>query len=304
MAVYEQTYRHYAGALTPAWSRFLILPRHTYRSIFQSKLFLAFFGVCLIPTLVAAVLIYLRYNINALAILNLRLRDLVDIDADFFRAILAAQGSFAFLLTVLVGPVLIARDTANNALPLYLCRPFSRTEYVAGKMSVLLVLLSAISWVPSLMLFLLQAYLAGGSWMAQHARTGAAIVLAGLIGVVTFSLLVLAVSAWVKWRMAASAAFFALFLIPSAFGGIVNNLFNTTWGNLLNIGAQLNMISSGLFGLFVRRTGTYEDISDGRRTIGQFADPPLWSAWVVILTLCLICVWLLARKIRAYEVVR
>lgn len=304
MAVYEQTYRHYAGALTPAWSRFLIVPRHTYRTIFQSKVFLAFFGVCFIPTLVAAILIYLRYNINALAIMNLRLRDLVEIDAEFFRAILAVQGSFAFLLTVLVGPVLVARDVANNALPLYLCRPFSRVEYVAGKMSVLLVLLSSITWVPSLALFLLQAYLAGWSWAAQNARTGAAIVLAGLVGVITFSLLVLAISAWVKWRMAASAAFFGLFLIPSTFGGIVNGLFNTNWGNLLNIGAQLNMISNGLFGLFVRRTETYENFRDGQRTVYQFADPPLWSAWAAIFALCAICVWLLARKIRAYEVVR
>lgn len=303
MAVYEQTYRHYAGALTPAWSRFLVLPRHTYRTIFQSKLFLAFFGVCFIPTLVAAILIYLRYNINALAILNIRLRDLVAIDAEFFRAILAVQGVFAFLLTVLIGPVLVARDTANNALPLYLCRPFSRAEYVAGKMSVLLVLLSAVSWVPSSLLFLLQSYLAGWAWAAQHARAGAAIVLAGLIGVVTFSLLVLAISAWVKWRMAASAAFFGLFLIPSAFGGIVNSLFNTNWGNLLNIGAQLNMISNGLFGLFVRQTGSYESFRNGRRIVEQFSDPPLWSAWVGIFALCAVCVWLLARKVRAYEVV-
>ena len=28
MAVYEQTYKRYAGPLTPEWSRFLIIPRH------------------------------------------------------------------------------------------------------------------------------------------------------------------------------------------------------------------------------------------------------------------------------------
>lgn len=304
MAVYEQTYRHYEGARTPAWSRFLILPRYAYRAIFQSKLFLAFFCACFVPTLICAILIYLRYNVNALAIMNLRLRDLVTIDAEFFRALLAAQGIFAFLLTVLVGPVLVSRDVANNALPLYLCRPFSRTEYVAGKMSVLVVLLSGVSWVPSLLLFFFQAYLAGPSWLAGNVRVGAAIVLAGLVGVVTFSLLVLAISAWVKWRMASSAAFFGLFLIPASFGGIINNLFNTNWGNTLNIGAQLNMISSGLFGLFTRRTGTYENFRNGQRMVYQFADPPLWSAWAVILLLCLLCLFLLARKIRAYEVVR
>ena len=30
MAVYEQTYKRYAGKLTPEWSRFLIIPRHAF----------------------------------------------------------------------------------------------------------------------------------------------------------------------------------------------------------------------------------------------------------------------------------
>ena len=39
-----------------------------------------------------------------------------------------------------IGPGQVSPDLANNALPLYLARPFSRVEYVLGKMSVLLVL--------------------------------------------------------------------------------------------------------------------------------------------------------------------
>ena len=31
MAVYEHTYKPYAGPLTPRWSRFLVIPRHAYR---------------------------------------------------------------------------------------------------------------------------------------------------------------------------------------------------------------------------------------------------------------------------------
>ena len=45
MAVYEQTYKRYAGPLTPEWSRFLIIARHAYRSVFSSKLFTAFFVI-------------------------------------------------------------------------------------------------------------------------------------------------------------------------------------------------------------------------------------------------------------------
>jgi len=36
MAVHELAYKPYAGPLTPAWSRFLIIPRHAYRDVFAS----------------------------------------------------------------------------------------------------------------------------------------------------------------------------------------------------------------------------------------------------------------------------
>src|SRR6478752_805599 len=64
---------------------------------------------------------------------------------------------------------------ANNALALYLARPFSRTEYVIGKMSVLLILLSLMTWVPGLLLFLLQGYLEGWPWMYDNVRFAAGI---------------------------------------------------------------------------------------------------------------------------------
>src|SRR4051794_23417257 len=144
MAVYEHTYKQYAGEVTPRWSRFLILPRHSYRSIFQSKLFIAFFVACFIYPLVASILIYLHHNAEALAIMELAIRRLVPIDAEFFLNLVVGQGMCAFFITLLIGPPLVSRDVTNNGLPLYLCRPFSRAEYVLGKMSVLLILLSLI----------------------------------------------------------------------------------------------------------------------------------------------------------------
>jgi hypothetical protein len=52
------------------------------------------------------------------------------------------------ILALLIGPQQVSRDLTNNALPLYLCRPFNRTEYVVGKMSIVIILLSTITWVP------------------------------------------------------------------------------------------------------------------------------------------------------------
>lgn len=304
MAVYEHTYKPFEGQLTPDWSRFLILPRHIYRSVFQSKLFTAFFVLCMGWPLVAAILIYLHHNTQALGIMGLRVNELIPIDASFFQVYMVVQGQFSFYLTLLVGPPLISRDVSNNALPLYLCRPFSRAEYVIGKMSVLLILLSLITWIPGLLLFLFQAYLEGAGWFAGNLRMAAAIFVGSWIWMVLLALLALSISAWVKWRLAASAALFGLFFIPSIFGAIINELFRTRIGNLINLSMLIQAVWYGLFGTFTRDAGQVRVRSGGRYTLVTLQEPPLWSSWLMLSLICAGCLFLLYRKVRAYEVVR
>ena len=293
MAVYEHTYKPYAGKLTPEWSRFLILPRHAYRNIFQSKMFTAFFALCFVCPLVMAILIYLHHNINAMVMLELRVRDLVPIDAYFFRTFVSIQGGLGFLLTVMIGPVLISRDLSNNALPLYLCRPFSRAEYVLGKMSVLMILISAITWVPGLLLFLFQSYLEGAGWFANHLWIAVAIFVLSWVWIIILALLSVTVSAWVKWRMAASGALFGLVAFSNVAGIIINELFHTWVGTLISIMTLMQTITDGLFRL--------RDSFD--LELNAYMRAPLWSAWVAIACFCAICLFLLSRKVRAYEVV-
>jgi ABC-2 type transport system permease protein len=304
MAVYEHNYRQFEGQLTPTWSRFLIIPRHAFRSVFQSKLFTAFFVVCMGYPLVAAILIYLHHNTQALGILQLQINELVPIDASFFLWYMTIQGQFSFYLSLLVGPPLISRDVANNALPLYLARPFSQSEYVMGKMSVLFILLSLITWIPGLLLFLFQAYLEGAGWLASNLHIAGAILIGSLIWIILLSLLSLSISAWVKWRLAASAALFGLFFIPSIFGTIINELFLTKIGNLINLSALSNAVWSGLFGTFTREAGVVRVRAGGRTSTITLFEPPLWSSWLMLGLICMGCLFLLYRKVRAYEVIK
>src|SRR5215216_5425045 len=258
MAVYEQTYKRYTGQLTPEWSRFLIVPRHAYRAVFNSKLFTAFFVICFLPLLVEAILIYLHHNVSAIAIMKIDVKALVPIDAWFFYTFANIQGGFAFFVALLVGPPLVSRDLRNNALPLYLCRPFSRTEYVMGKMSVILILLSAMTWIPQLLLFLLQAYLEGFTWFRENLWIGSSIIISGLVWIVLLALLSPTISALVKWRVVASAALLGLFLIPSVFGEFINLVFQTRWGNIVSLGGLMKNVTAGLFGTFDRVSGTIQ----------------------------------------------
>jgi ABC-2 type transport system permease protein len=235
MAVYEHAYKPYAGPLTPERSRFLIIPRHAYRDVFRSKLFTAFFALCFVCPLIMAILIYLHHNLTAMAIFQINLRDLAPINSFFFQVFAGVQTGLAFLLTVLIGPPLISRDLSNNALPLYLCRPFSRAEYVIGKMSVLVILISAITWVPGELLFLFQSYLEGAGWAARNLRIAVAIFILSWAWIVLLSLLSVTISAWLRWRLAGSAALFGLFIISNAIGLMVDGVLLTRWGSLFNL---------------------------------------------------------------------
>jgi len=167
VAVYRRTYTSYAGALTPAWSRCLVLFRYSRKNLFRSKLQTGLFVLSFFFPLACLIMIYLANNLSFLENIGAS-NQLIKIDNKFFFFFMDVQGVLAFVLTAFTGPGLISPDLANGALPLYFCRPFSRAEYVLGKASVLAILLSQITWVPGLVLFAVQSSLAGSAWTWEH----------------------------------------------------------------------------------------------------------------------------------------
>ena len=68
----------------------------------------------------------------------------------------------------------------------------------------------------------------------------------------------------------------------------------------------MNYIRRGLFGNFPREMGriNMED-AWGREFVDVvLREPPLWASWLAVALICLACVWLLTRKVRAYEVIK
>jgi ABC-2 type transport system permease protein len=284
MAVHKRSYRGYAGQLTPLWSRFSIVTRYAFKNVFQWKLVTAFFVFCFFFPLICAVGIYVSHSTRLLAMLGGRWHFAVD--AGFFFLFLRVQGSLAFILTALVGPGLVSPDLANSALPLYFCRPLSRAAYVLGKMLVLVSLLSRVTWVPALLLFLIQSSLAGWSWMWANLWLAAGIFIGSAIEILVFSLLALALSAWIKRKLAAGAALLAVFFFGAGFAAAADAVLGTNKGALLNLGRLIATVQAQLF-----RQPWRSPISAG-------------SAWIVLLAVSSFCLWLLARKVRAFEVVR
>ncbi len=298
MAVFRRGYRSFDGALTPRRWRFLVLPKYSALELVQSRPVMLFLLVCLMPFVAESALVYLVHNPVALAALGLAGGlPPVETNARFFLGCLRTQGFLAFVLAAWVGPGLVAPDLANGALPLYLSRPLSRAEYVAGKMSVLFVILSLVTWVPVLMLFLQTGALVGG-WLQAQQRIGYAIVAGSLLWVAVLALIALALSAWVRRRVAATLLMIALYFAGTAFGEMWRGVLGNPWGRLLNLNYLIGLVWHDLFA--VPRPRRLAGVGIDRLT----GDIPVWAAWTALLVVCATCLWLLDRRIRGREVVR
>jgi ABC-2 type transport system permease protein len=250
---------------------------------------IGFFIACLIPAVVMTLLLYLNHSDSLLRLFRFARGQTVisDMGAYFMRFLLIQTG-FAMFATAFAAPTLISPDLANNALPLYLCRPLSRVEYVAGKFCVIAFLLSLITWVPGMLMFAVEASLAGRDWTWDHLWIANAILLSSLIYIAVLSFLGLALSAWVKWKPIAGALVLGVFFLGAGFGAAVNAVMRTKSGYFLDIGHRLGTVRAQLF----RASATYD------------AGVPVMGAVAQLITVCAICAWMLSRKTRAFEVVR
>jgi ABC-type transport system involved in multi-copper enzyme maturation permease subunit len=293
MAVYKRRYNAYIGSLTPQWSRFFVLTRFAFADLFKSRFFVLLLILCIVPCLFFAGYIFISNNKTLQLLMQLRSIDFFKVENQYFIAITMGQAWAAFFLNCWAGPVLVSGDLTNGALPLFLSRPFSRADYVLGKLAVLGLLLSAVTWIPCLLLFGLQSGLAHNGWIWSHLWMVVPIVFCSAIWVLTLSLLSLAVSAWVKLRIVATGVIFIIFFVPAGLGEMFNHILGTYWGALLNF--------SNMFQIIVER-----GFRDPYRLLDlrNRSEIPIPAAWCSLIFVCLLSLVILNARLRARETVR
>jgi ABC-2 type transport system permease protein len=285
MAVYERIWRRYDGNLLPLKWRAAVVTKYALAEAFSSRIFAAFYVLCLLPTAIGVFLVYLSHNVGLLQKVGLTTEFMGGLTAVFFQFLFLWQALPAFFVAVIVSPSLIAADLSNNALSLYLSRPITRRDYVLGKMAVLAILLSPITWMGGLLIFLLQAYLEGNNWGIENWRIGMAYLVGHVAWIVVISLLTLAISAWVRFKPAARGALFGIIFILAGFAEAINAVTRTSAGDLIHLTRAIANVVLSIFG------GPTE------------GDLPIAFNWFTLIATCAMSIWMLHRKLRAHEVV-
>jgi ABC-2 type transport system permease protein len=287
LAVYKRTYKGYAGPLTHPATRFLVLQRYAFRAVFKSRLLLMGYVACFIPCILIICVLYLNQNATVLALIQQK-AGFIKVNGNFFLNFLAVQSVLAGVLTAFIAPSLISPDLTNGALGMYMSRPFSKAEYVLGKGAVIAFLTGAITMLPAMLMFAVQSSLMGWNWMLNNFYLANAIFFSCAILIAVLTLLGLAMSAMVRWKIVAGALILAVFAIGKGFAAMIDSIMRTHNGDYIDLQILLTKVSTELF----------------QNPIASLDEIPVIGAWIALLAICGLLLWILNRKLRVCEVAR
>jgi ABC-2 type transport system permease protein len=255
-----------------------VIAKAGIRTLLSKRAFIGLLLLAWIPFIVRAVQIYAAANLPQASFLAP--------DARLFRQFLDQQDPFLFFITVYAGSGLIANDRRANALQIYLSKPLTRAEYVFGKFAVLATMLLAVTWLPAILLLILQVMFAGSLAFFENnlyllpAITAYALVQAAVVGAT-----MLALSSLSRNSRYVGILYAGLIFFSQAVYGIVLRITRDSTVAWISMPLNLQQVGDIIFRLPPR------------------FHIPTWSAVLAVALLIAASALVLDRRVRGAEVV-
>ena len=278
MPIHDQTYRRYGGVRAAPGTAWSVIAATGLRVLFRKRLFLVVMLFAWAQFVVRAVVLYLSANFSQLALL--------EPSPEMFRGFFEQQGIFAFFVTIYVGAGLIATDRRAHALQIYLSKPLTGAEYIAGKLAILLVLLLLVTWVPAMLLLLLQVLFAGNlEFLRANLFLLPAMTVFSFLYALLASFTMLALSSLSTSARYVAVLYAGAVLFTDAIFGTLSAVTRSTGSSWLSFRANLAQIGDVVF----RMPPRY--------------DTPWVVSFAMIVALIAVSTWVLARRVRGVDVV-
>ena len=279
MPIHDQGYRRYGGRREPHGRTWWVIAKAGLMERLRERKFLGLLLVAWLPFIVRAVQMYLAANIPQAAVLAPT--------AATFREFIDQQSIFVFFITIYVGSGLIANDRRANALQIYLSKPLTRVEYVAGKLATLVMLLAAVTWVPGMLLLLLQMLFAGNfTFLRANLFLIPAITLFSAILILLSAFAMLALSSLSKSRRFVAMMYAGLIFFTAAMYQALRQMTGSRAWAVISPEDVLDVVAAGVF-----------------RSLDGTPALPMWAALLVIVVMIAASLWILERRVRGVEVV-
>jgi ABC-type transport system involved in multi-copper enzyme maturation permease subunit len=279
MPIHDQSYRRYGGGKITPGRGWTVIAWAGIRQMIRKRIFLGLMLFAWMPFVVRAVQIYLSTNFPQMA--------MIAPTAETFREFLEQQDGFVFFVTIYVGAGLIAGDRRANALQIYLSKPLLRAEYIAGKAAVLFTFLLLVTWIPAILLLLVQVMFAGSlAFVSKNLFLFPAITVASLLQALLATFTMLALSSLSKSSRYVGILYAGIIFFTAAiYGAMYAITGGSTKLSYLSLGANLNQVVDVIF----RLTPRY--------------STPWQVSLIVVLGLIVLSISILERRVRGVEVV-
>jgi ABC-2 type transport system permease protein len=278
--IHDQGYRRYGGNKARTGSGWAVIARAGIRTFLSKRAFLGLLLISWFPFVIRAVQFYAAAN------LSIPQASLLKPSADTFRQFLEQQQTFVFFVTVYVGAGLIANDRRANALQIYLSKPLTRAEYILGKLAILMTFLLLVTWLPAILLLIVQIAFAGNfTFFQTNVFLFPAITLFAFIEVVLASSTMLALSSLSKSSRYVAILYTGVIFFTQAVYGVLYAVTRSTALSWLSFSNNLAQIGDVIF----RQTPRY--------------DTP-WPVSLLLIALIVgVSALILERRVRGVEVV-
>lgn len=280
MPIYDLSYRHWAGHWTSHPYRWWVITRQGIGILIRRKLFVALMFLSLIPFLVRAVMIYFS------TVATGSLPAFMQVDASFFENFLGQQMFFTFAIAIYAGAGLISNDLKANALQIYLSKPITRQDYFLGKLGTVAFFLAMPTLLPGLLLWILALlFRADATFFARNVWLAAPIIGYSLLIILTYGLMILALSSLTRSSRFAGINFAAAFFFTQILEVILGAIFRTPRLAWISVRNDISQVGAFLF-----------------RGVPEY-HYPIWLSVLILLILMGGSAWLVHRKVQAVEVV-
>lgn len=288
MPVYTRTYRHYDGEFR-RHARWLLIVEQELRMLVTAKIFLFLCMGAFLHWLLRLMMI-IAYDVimqdpNHIAAPMLQQAQFLVVREETFFDFLRIQGPLMMLTCLYAGAGMICNDFRNNLMEVYFSKPITWRDYALGKLLSLILIGLAFTAVPGVVLVVLHNLLAPG-WdtLSETWWWPVEILLFSLVLVVPTALGILACSALLQSQNYAAIAIFMITVANGVLGGLLAVFLNDTNYLVISFPMTLNRMGQAIFHqqnlLFALHWG--------------------WS-FLYIVAVCLICVFIIFRRVRRAE---
>jgi ABC-2 type transport system permease protein len=277
--IHDQSYRRYGGARQPAQRAWLVIARSGIKGFLRRRPMIGILFGSQIALMIRLAMFYISESVA-------QAQALLAPSAATFRSFLAEQNFWVFLLAVYVGSGLIAQDRKANALQIYLSKPLTRLDYIAGKMAILATFLLFVTWVPAMLLLIGQILLSGSF---EFARTNIilfpAITVFSFLEVFIVCCTVLALSSLTTSTRYVAVMFAGVMFFSEAIYGTLRMVTGSTAVSWVSFTGSLAQVGDAIFRQPLRYT------------------TPVAVSLIVLAALVAVSLSVLERRVRGVEVV-